>query len=133
MPAVISTPPPSRFFSSSCSYWPRKRKPCERTVAFLSPIFSFIQALYRSLSFRHISHWLALSSNTDSLTIVMHFSTGQTASHAAAAARLHVGVVGAVGHDVEAGVGALNPAERALHARVEVDDGPHRPRRELLE
>src|SRR5437867_8310506 len=40
-----------------------------------------IQALYPSLSFRHISHWLALSSNTYSLTIVMHFSTGQTASH----------------------------------------------------
>src|SRR5713101_7946506 len=54
MPAVISTPPPSRFFSSSCSYWPRKRKPCERTVAFLSPIFSVIQALYPSLSFGHI-------------------------------------------------------------------------------
>src|SRR5881296_817079 len=81
MPAVISTPPPSRFFSTSCSYWPRNRKPWERTVAFLSPIFSVIQTLYRSLSFRHISHWLALSSNTDSLTIVMQFSTGQTASH----------------------------------------------------
>src|SRR6266851_6272922 len=81
MPAVISTPPPSRFFSSSCSYWPRKRKPCERTVALLSPIFSVIQALYPSLSFRHISPSLALSSNCDSLTIVMQFSTGQTASH----------------------------------------------------
>src|SRR5262247_4263448 len=52
---------------------------------------------------------------------------------AAAAARLHVGVVGAVGHDIEAGIGALDPAEGALHARVEVDDGAHRPRRELLE
>src|SRR5262245_11721919 len=52
---------------------------------------------------------------------------------AAAAARLHVGVVGAVGHHVEAGVGALDPAERALHARVEVDDRAHGPRRELLE
>src|SRR5437899_5824966 len=54
-------------------------------------------------------------------------------AHAAAAARFHVGVVGAVGHDVEAGVGALDPAERALHAGVEVDDRPHRPRGELLE
>ena len=32
------------------------------------------------MSLRHISHWLALSSNTDSLTIVMQFSTGHTAS-----------------------------------------------------
>src|SRR5437867_8248519 len=54
-------------------------------------------------------------------------------AHVAAIARLYVGVVGAIGHDVEAGVGALDPAERALHARVEVDDGPHRPRGELLE
>src|SRR5262245_48854266 len=52
---------------------------------------------------------------------------------AAATARLHVGVVGVVGHHVEAGVRALDPAERALHARVEVDDRPHRARRELLE
>src|SRR5215510_16055611 len=73
-------PPLSRFFTSSCSYWPRKRKPCDRTVALLSPIFSAIQAVYLSLSLRHISHWLELSSNTDSLTIVMYFSTGQTAS-----------------------------------------------------
>src|SRR5256885_14032567 len=38
--SVISTPPLSRSAASSCSYWPRNRKPCERTVAFLSPIFS---------------------------------------------------------------------------------------------
>src|SRR5437867_3641577 len=55
IPAVISTPPWSRSATSSCSYWPRKRKPCERTVAFLSPIFSAIQLRYLSLSFRHIS------------------------------------------------------------------------------
>src|SRR6266849_2048687 len=73
MPAVISTPPPSRLLATSCSYWPRNRKPWERTVAFLSPILFVIQAWYPSLSFRHISHWLALSSNTDSLTIVMNF------------------------------------------------------------
>src|SRR6266849_807450 len=54
-------------------------------------------------------------------------------AHAAAAAGLHVGVVRSVRHDVEAGIRALDPAERALHARVEVDDGPHRARRELLE
>src|SRR5882724_11508288 len=54
-------------------------------------------------------------------------------AHAAAAAGLHVGVVCSVRHDVEAGIRALDPAERALHARVEVDDGPHRARRELLE
>ena len=81
MPAVISTPPASRSAFSSSSYWPRNRKPCERTVAFLSPIFAVSQVLYPSLSFRHISHWLALSSKTASLTIVMHRSTGQTASH----------------------------------------------------
>ena len=42
-------------------------------------------------------------------------------AHAAAAARLHVGVEGGVGHHVEAGVGARDPAEVALHAGVEVD------------
>src|SRR5262247_3288605 len=51
----------------------------------------------------------------------------------AAAARLHIGVVRAVGHHVEARVGALDPAERALHARVEVDDRAHRAGRVLLE
>src|SRR2546422_4700842 len=40
MPAVISTPPASRSAFSSCSYWPRKRNPCERTVAFLLPILA---------------------------------------------------------------------------------------------
>src|SRR5213078_2864949 len=43
MPAVISTPPASRSALSSCSYWPRKRKPCDRTVAFLSPILPVSQ------------------------------------------------------------------------------------------
>src|SRR5947207_6866706 len=80
MPAVISTPPTSRSFFSSSSYCPRKRKPWERTVACLLPIFSVSQVLYVAGSFRHISHWLALSSKTDSLTIVMQCSTGQTAS-----------------------------------------------------
>src|SRR6185369_9009609 len=51
----------------------------------------------------------------------------------AAAARLHVRVVHAVRHDVEAGVGALQPAQRALDALREVDDRPHGPRRVLLE
>src|SRR5262249_61812381 len=54
-------------------------------------------------------------------------------AHAAAAARLHVGVVQAVGRHVEAGVRALDPAERALHALVEVDYRPHGARRVLLE
>src|SRR5919201_5246052 len=80
MPAVISTPPASRSRFTSSSYWPRKRKPCERTVVFLSAILAPSHVLYAALSFRHISHWLALSSNTASLTIVMQFSTGQTAS-----------------------------------------------------
>src|SRR5213594_4500570 len=52
---------------------------------------------------------------------------------AAAAAGLHVRVVGAVRHDVEAGVRTLDPAQRALHAGVEVDDRAHRAGRELLE
>src|SRR5215510_12369457 len=81
MPAVISTPPTSRSAFSSCSYWPRKRKPCERTVAFLLPILAPSQVLYPVLSFRHISHWLALFSNSASFTIVMQCSTGHTASH----------------------------------------------------
>src|SRR5947207_9119076 len=81
MPAVISTPPTSRSFFSSSSYCPRKRKPWERTVACLLPIFSVSQVLYVAGSFRHASHWLALSSKADSLTIVMQSSTGQTASH----------------------------------------------------
>src|SRR5207302_5693530 len=54
-------------------------------------------------------------------------------AHAAAAAGLHVRVVGAVRHDVETGVRTLDPAERALHARVEVDDRTHGPGGELLE
>jgi hypothetical protein len=40
MPAVISTPPLSSSALSSSSYWPRKRKPCERTVDFLSLILA---------------------------------------------------------------------------------------------
>src|SRR2546426_829084 len=54
MPAGISTPPPSRVFSSSCSYWPRERKPCGRTGGVFVPVFSVIQALYLSLSVPHI-------------------------------------------------------------------------------
>src|SRR5262245_55516297 len=81
IPAVISTPPMSRSLLSSSSYWPRKRKPCERTVAFLSPILAPSQVLSTPLSWRRSSHWLALSSNSDSFTIVMQFSTGHTASH----------------------------------------------------
>src|SRR5207249_3175247 len=57
------------------------RKPCERTVAFLFPILAPSHVLYAALSFRHISHWLALSSNSASFTIVMQCSTGHTASH----------------------------------------------------
>src|SRR5947207_4561094 len=52
---------------------------------------------------------------------------------AAAAAGLHVRVVGAVRHDVKAGVRTLDPAERALHAGVEVDDRAHGAGGELLE
>src|SRR6185369_16997057 len=48
----------------------------------------------------------------------------------AAAARVHVGVVETVGRDIKTRIGALDPAERALDARVEVDDRPHRPGRE---
>src|SRR5712691_13055622 len=81
MPVVISTPPLSSSFFSSWSYWPRKRKPCERAVVALSAIFAPSQVLYAPLSLRHISHWLALSEKAASFTIVMQFSTGQTASH----------------------------------------------------
>src|SRR5881396_3725413 len=52
---------------------------------------------------------------------------------AAAAAGLHVRVVGAVRHDVKARVRTLDPAERALHAGVEVDDRAHGAGGELLE
>src|SRR5215510_12578622 len=133
MPAVISTPPTSRSAFSSCSYCPRKRKPCERTVAFLFPILAPSHVLYAALSFRHISHWLALSSNSASFTIVMQCSTGHTASHTPAAARLHVGIEGGVGHHVEARVRAGDPAEVALHTGVEVDHRAHGARGELFE
>src|SRR5712692_8052344 len=52
---------------------------------------------------------------------------------AAAAAGLHVGVVEPVRRHVEARVRTLEPAERALHALVEVDDRAHGARGELLE
>src|SRR5216683_7311859 len=81
MPAVISMPPRSRSFPISSSYWPRNRKPWERTTVFLSLIFPVIQVVYLSLSVRHISHWLALSSKAASLTMVMHSLAGHTASH----------------------------------------------------
>src|SRR5712692_75667 len=54
-------------------------------------------------------------------------------AYAAAAARLHVSVVEALGRDVEAGVRALQPAERALDAGVEVHHRPHGAGSELLE
>src|SRR4029453_10485007 len=54
-------------------------------------------------------------------------------AHPAPAARVHVGVVEAVRRHVEDAVRALDPAERALHAGIEVDDRPHRAGRELLE
>src|SRR5688572_8165024 len=82
MPAVITPPPASRSPTfNSCSYWPRNRQPCDRTVACLSLIFDPSHVLYAGLSLRHISHWPALSSKTDPFTILMHFSAGQTASH----------------------------------------------------
>src|SRR5262249_16114459 len=62
---------------------------------------------------------------------VLHRTDGL--AHAAAATRLHIGVVEAVRHHIEARVRALDPAERAFHARLEVDHWPHRPRGELLE
>src|SRR5678816_3388677 len=45
IPAMISTPPLSRSCLSSSSYWPRKRKPCERAVAFLLLILSISHVL----------------------------------------------------------------------------------------
>ena len=81
MPAVISTPPASSSALISSWYWPRNRKPCERTVCVLSSILPVSQVRYRSLSCRHISHWLALSSNTASLTMVTQSLAGHTASH----------------------------------------------------
>src|SRR5216683_5879466 len=81
MPAVISMPPASSSCLISCSYWPRKRKPCERVMCSLLWILSVIQVLYPPLSFRHISHWLTLSSKAASLTMVMHSLAGHTASH----------------------------------------------------
>src|SRR5713226_9747063 len=51
---------------------------------------------------------------------------------AAAAARLHIRVVEAVRGDVEAGVRALQPAQRTLDASVEIHYWSHRARAELL-
>ena len=48
-------------------------------------------------------------------------------------ARFHIRVVVRVGRDVEAGVRALQPAQRALHAGVEIHDRPHRAGGILLE
>src|SRR3970282_1224375 len=84
--SVISSPPgpptPADTIVLICSsYCPRKRKPWERSG--LCWIFSLTQVLYVSLSFFHIAHWLLLSVQTDSFTIVMQSSTGQTASQAA--------------------------------------------------
>src|SRR6185503_19330884 len=61
------------------------------------------------------------------------FHRAHRLAHTAAAARLHVGVEGGVGHHVEAGVGARDPAEVALHAGIEVDDRAHGAGRVLLE
>src|SRR5262249_15336593 len=80
IPAVISMPPVSRSCLISSSYCPRKRKPWERTTCVLSLILPVSHALYLSLSFRHISHWLSLSSNEASLTMVTQSFAGHTAS-----------------------------------------------------
>src|SRR5205814_7400597 len=45
-----------------------------------------------------ISHWLALSSKTDSLTIVMQFSTGQTASRTASRSEEHTSELQSLRH-----------------------------------
>src|SRR5215813_2850047 len=81
MPAVISTPPCSRSRLISSSYWPRKRKPCERTTWSLDLILLPSQVVYPGLSLAHISHWLALSSKASSRTMVMQSLAGHTASH----------------------------------------------------
>src|ERR1700674_888679 len=54
-------------------------------------------------------------------------------THATPAASFHVGVVQALGGNVKTGIGALQPAQRALDAGVEVEDRPHRSCGELLE
>src|SRR5262250_1228406 len=81
MPAVISIPPCSRSCLISSSYWPRKRKPCERTTWSLDLILLPSQVVYPGLSLTHISHWLALSSKASSRTMVMQSLAGHTASH----------------------------------------------------
>src|SRR5215470_17136055 len=65
--------------SGTCSsYWPRKRKPCDRSGR--SAIFSLTHFSYASWSFLQSSHWLELSVNAVSLTMVMHWGSGQIAS-----------------------------------------------------
>src|SRR3970040_766162 len=81
--SVISSPPgppppEDTIVLIVSSYRLRKGKPWERSG--LCWIFSLTQVLYVSLSFFHIAHWLLLSVKTDSFTIVMQSSTGQTAS-----------------------------------------------------
>src|SRR5882672_516392 len=80
MPAVISMPPCSSSCLISSSYWPRKRKPCERTTCSFDLILLPSQAVYWGLSLRHISHWLALSSKASSRTMVTQSLAGHTAS-----------------------------------------------------
>src|ERR671922_1247962 len=53
-------------------------------------------------------------------------------AHTAAAAGRHIGVVQVLRGDVEAGVGALQPTQSALHAFVEIDHRTHRAGRVLL-
>src|SRR3989304_1299996 len=67
-------------WANSSSYRPRYWNPWDRNVTTLSSIFPLSQVLYVSFSFSYISNWLALSSEAASFTIVMQFSTGQTAS-----------------------------------------------------
>src|SRR3972149_7815545 len=75
----VASPFVARWANSS-SYRPRYWNPWDRNVTTLSSIFPLSQVLYVSFSFSYISNWLALSSKAASFTIVMQFSTGQTAS-----------------------------------------------------
>ena len=112
-----------QILPETCSYCPGSEavRPHMRRVAHLRGD----PRRYVSLSFRHLplAGVVVEGGLVHHRDAVLHWA--DRLADAAAAAGFHVGVVEALWGDVEAGVRALEPAESALHARVEVDDRPH--------
>src|SRR5438309_3001796 len=77
-PTVSAVSVPTPCLATCSWYCPRYRNPCERSGRWVS--FSSTQAWYACLSCLYASHWLLLSANSASLTMVTQLSTGHTAS-----------------------------------------------------